>query len=314
MYACIDLGSNSFHLLIARWRNGRHEIVERFSEKVQLGERIAATSRISPGAFERGVSCLERFHNVLASYPVDYRWAVGTNALRLAHNADEFLAAASRLGFNIDVVSGVEEAALIYAGVIAGMPQDGVSQLVFDIGGGSTELVVGVGHERHQTLSMQIGCIGWRDLWFSEVPQQAGALETLLDDATTAAAETFQQAADSLAGYHWERIFASSGTVKMVDAICRQRHPGLPVSRLAVQDLKHDVLRCALDPDFELAGLRIARRDLLLPGWAVLSGLMQTVSIPSFQFSPTALREGMLHYLVESTVSHASPLSALRAG
>lgn len=316
MYACIDLGSNSFHLLIAHWRNGKHDIVERFSEKVQLGEGITASSRISPAAFDRGLACLERFRHVLASYPIEHQWAVGTNALRLADNAEEFLTAAGKLGFDIDVVSGLEEAALVYAGVMTTLPDSDGAQLVFDIGGGSTELIVGEGHQRLQTLSMQIGCVSWRDLWFQDIPTREDALRDRLHRASEAAANVFQEAADSLAGLSWQQVHASSGTAKMFDAICRQRSDfpaGQAVSREALLAMEKDILRTALDPDFQLPGLRSVRRDLLLPGWAVLTGLMQAVGISSLRFSPTALREGMLHYLVESSVNHASPLSALRA-
>lgn len=316
MYACIDLGSNSFHLLIARWRNGKHDIVERFSEKVQLGEGIAGSSRITPAAFARGIACLERFRRVLASYPIAHRWAVGTNALRLADNAGEFVAAAGRLGFHIDVVSGLEEAALIYAGVMTALPDSDKPRLIFDIGGGSTELIVGEGHQRLQTLSVQIGCVSWRDLWFQDIPTREDALRDRLHRASKAAASVFQEAADNLAGFSWQHVYASSGTAKMFDALCRQRDDfstGPAVSREALLALEKDILRTVLDPDFELPGLRSVRRDLLLPGWAVLTGLMQAIAIPSLRFSPTALREGMLHYLVRSAVSHVSPLSALKA-
>lgn len=317
MYACIDLGSNSFHLLIARQRNGKHDIIERFSDKVQLGEGIASTLRITPAAFARGLACLERFQSVLATYPVEYQWAVGTNALRLAGNADEFLAAARERGFDIDVVSGLEEAALIYAGVVSALPASDEKRLVFDIGGGSTELIVGQGHQRLLTRSMQIGCVGWRDLWFQDVPTERKALRDHLNRASDAAAAVFQEAAGDLSAHSWQRVYASSGTAKMFDAICQQRSDftaGQAVSRDALLTLESDILRTALDPDFQLPGLRSTRRDLLLPGWAVLNGLMQAAGISSLQFSPTALREGMLHYLAKSAVSHASPLSALKAG
>lgn len=319
MYACIDLGSNSFHLLIARWRNGQHEIVERFSEKVQLGEGVSANGRISPAAFQRGIVCLERFREVMAGYPVEHRWAVGTNALRVADNAADFLSAARMMGFDIDVVSGLEEAALVYAGVVSSLPPSDENRLVFDIGGGSTELIVGNGLQRLRTLSMQIGCVGWRDLWFGAMPSTGEALASHLDRAAAAAADIFAGAADQLRDVSWTSVYASSGTAKMFALVCQQ-HSALigsndtgVVSRDALELLKPDVLRTAVDPDFELPGLRQVRRDLLLPGWAVLSGLMQAVGIKQLQFSPTALREGMLHYLVEAIVSHASPMSALKA-
>jgi exopolyphosphatase/pppGpp-phosphohydrolase len=106
MFACIDLGSNSFHLLVARWHNGRHEIVERFSEKVQLGEGLATSGHINSAAFARGLACLDAFALALKRYPISHQWAVGTNALRVADNAGDFIAKAQSRGFCVDVVTG----------------------------------------------------------------------------------------------------------------------------------------------------------------------------------------------------------------
>ena len=95
MHACIDLGSNSFHLLIGEWQGGAIKIVERLSDKIQLGENISETGCISPEAFERGIACLHRFAHLMAQYPVQQYWALGTNTFRVAKNADSFVARAA---------------------------------------------------------------------------------------------------------------------------------------------------------------------------------------------------------------------------
>lgn len=316
MFACIDLGSNSFHLLIARWQYGRHEIVERFSEKVQLGEGLAINGQINPDAFARGLSCLEAFALAVRRYPIRYQWAVGTNALRVAGNADEFLTQAANRGFKIDVVSGIEEAALVYAGVVSALPPDDQTRLVVDIGGGSTELIVGQGARKLQAHSMPIGCISWRDKWFSSVPHSAEALATQLKDAANASELVFSSVAQQLASTPWDEVYASSGTAKMLSAVCSQRlMPGGPPTGVQLETLKSlepDIIAVALNPGLSLRGLKNGRRELMLPGWSVLMGFMRANSVSALNFSPSALREGMLHYLVKASESNDSPLHVLR--
>lgn len=320
MYACIDLGSNSFHLLIAHWHDGQHDIVERFSEKVQLGEGLAASGVISSEAITRGLNCLATFKHALARYPVKHFWAVGTNALRSAQNASHFLAEAKKLGFDIDVVSGYEEAALVYAGVLSALSEPDKPRLVIDIGGGSTELIVGHGHRRLQTHSMDIGCISWRDLWFGEMHGDAAALEAQLDAASDAAFAVFDGVSQSLLETPWQEVLASSGTAKMLSSVCQQS--GLNkrvnggnngVGLHALMALKPDVIRTALEPGYLLPGLKNSRRDLVLPGWAVLTGFMRALRVEELTFSPAALREGMLSYLVSAATKHESPLHVLKA-
>jgi len=303
--------------LIARWHEGSYDIVERFSDKVQLGEGLVEGGNITPQAFDRGLQCLETFRQALARYPIEKSWAVGTNALRTAANAGQFLSKAREKGFVIDVVPGLEEAALVYAGVISSLPADNTSRLVIDIGGGSTELVVGIGPKRLQSHSMAIGCISWRDTWFRTPPQTESALSQYLEDAAQAAADVFASVAGELIRTPWQEVYASSGTAKMLSAVCshnsHQQRSTPGVTLVTLQALKVDVMRTVLDPDFSLPGLKNSRRELILPGWAVLHGFMTACQISDLNFSPSALREGMLHYLAQASATGESPLHALRA-
>lgn len=317
MYACIDLGSNSFHLLIVRWRDGAHEVVERFSEKVQLGEGVSEHGIISPAAFQRGLLCLDAFALALERYPITYLWAVGTNALRVAGNAAEFILQAKVRGFNIEVVTGLEEAALVYAGVMSAMPLDSKTRLVVDIGGGSTELVIGKGLQQLQAHSLTIGCVSWRDRWFSPLPVSENLLSQRLQDAAYAAEQVFSHVADQLALSQWEEVYASSGTAKMLSAICAQKYPDSANAALVelnmLTALKGDIVTLGLNPARALPGLKNSRKELLLPGWAVLMGFMRANKINSLHFSPAALREGMLHYIIKAREVSDSPLHVLRA-
>ena len=300
MHACIDLGSNSFHLLIGEWKQGKIEIVERLSEKVQLGENVRQTGRISPAAFERGLACLRRFADLMAQYPLQQYWALGTNTFRVTDNAEAFIASAGRIGIEISVISGVQEAVLIYAGVITELPSSDIHRLVVDIGGGSTEVIVGSHHQRLLTDSLLIGSVSWRDHFFSDVGPDTESILLAMDAGRQAAIEVFAAIAPGVARCGWKQAYASSGTVKMLAAICQEQgDPAGIVSLNALRDLK-PLLAYTIAEHEELAGLKEARRDLLLPGWCVLSGLMEAYQVPFVQFSSTALREGMLDFMVRN--------------
>lgn len=300
MHACIDLGSNSFHLLIGEWKQGKIEIVERLSEKVQLGENVRQTGRISPAAFERGLACLRRFADLMAQYPLQQYWALGTNTFRVTDNADAFIARAGGIGIEISVISGVQEAVLIYAGVITELPSSDIHRLVVDIGGGSTEVIVGSHHQRLLTDSLLIGSVSWRDHFFSDVSPDTESILLAMDAGRQAAIEVFAAIAPGVARCGWKQAYASSGTVKMLAAICQEQgDPAGIVSLNALRDLK-PLLAYTIAEHEELAGLKEARRDLLLPGWCVLSGLMEAYQVPFVQFSSTALREGMLDFMVRN--------------
>ena len=301
MYACIDLGSNSFHLLIAQWQDSQSHIVERFSNIVQLGEGVPLTGEISPAAFTRGIDCLQDFVQVMGQYPVKQYWALGTNALRLARNAPEFLQRARELGMEISVISGIQEAILVYAGVLSGLPREDTTRLVIDIGGGSTELIVGRQERRLATQSLPVGCVSWRDRYFADVSKDAAAMEARLDKAANEAAAVFASVRKEIMRNPWTEVYASSGTAKMLAAVCQQKgYAKGEISLEALDTLKSDVLTCAADASLLLPGLKDRRKDLLMPGWAVLTGMMRTYDLKSLKFSPTALREGMLDCMMRN--------------
>ncbi len=300
MHTCIDLGSNSFHLLIGEWEDGRIQIVERLSEKVQLGENVNSTGRISPEAFERGLSCLHRFKLLMKQYPVQRYWALGTNTFRVAENADEFVQAAKVKGIDISVISGMQEAVLIYAGVITALPVTDTHRLVIDIGGGSTEIIIGKKHERLLTESMTIGSVSWRDRFFSLENPSVEALLQQMDKGVEAARDVFDSIAPAVKRANWEEAFASSGTMKMLAYICEAHGYGEKQIQLAALHALKTKIAESIANTTELPGLKERRRDLLLAGWCILVGLMESYQVETINFSATALREGMLDFMVKN--------------
>ncbi len=300
MHACIDLGSNSFHLLIGEWDEGKIKIVERLSEKVQLGENVGRSGEISPAAFTRGVNCLKRFKLLMRQYPLEQYWALGTNTFRVAKNSDSFITAAKEIGIDISIISGVQEAVLIYAGVISDLPVSDVHRLVIDIGGGSTEIIVGCHHDRLLTESLAVGSVAWRDRFFGNEFANAEELVAAMNKARTAASEEFGKSSAGVQKVGWQEAHASSGTVKMLANICNGLgYPAAEISLSALHNIQDVVAKTILEGG-SLDGLKESRRDLLLPGWSVLTGLMEAYGVESLRFSATALREGMLDFMVKN--------------
>ena len=300
MYACIDLGSNSFHILIAEWIGGRIEIVERSSESVQLGADVRKTGSISPAAYNRGLSCLQHFKTLMDEYPLEQYWALGTNTFRVTNNAQNFMQAARDIGIEISPISGLQEAVLIYAGVITSLPASDNHRLVIDIGGGSTEIIIGHKHNLLLTQSMAIGSVAWRDKFFSPKTSDRLFLKMQLDAATAASKAVFDGISIGVKKAGWKEVYASSGTIKMLAAIC-QAH-GFEKGEIelaALQTLKPQIIT-AISGGGDLPGLKERRRDLLLPGLAVLVGLMQSYTVDRINFSAAALREGMLDFMVKN--------------
>lgn len=300
MHACIDLGSNSFHLLIGEWDQGRIKIIERLSEKVQLGENVRATGEISPEAFTRGIDCLKRFKELMIQYPLEHYWALGTNTFRVTSNAQEFLAAAEKIGIHISIVSGVQEAILIYAGVISSLPLNSHSRLVIDVGGGSTEVIIGKQHDRLFTESLAIGSVAWRDRFFAEQTDDAEVLVEQMTKGKQAARQVFDAVRPGLLRIGWDEAYASSGTMKMLASVCAGQGYGEGKIKLKAMLQMQEKLASTIANKATLDGLKETRRDLLLPGWCVLTGLMESYGVRKIIFSPTALREGMLDFMVKN--------------
>ena len=300
MHACIDLGSNSFHILIGEWKKGRITVVERLSEKVQLGENVASSGNISQQAYQRGMACLHRFKLLMRQYPITNYWALGTNTFRQANNSDDFIKAAQKIGIDIAVITGVQEAVLVYAGVISALPVSDSHRLIIDVGGGSTEVVVGKQHERILTESLAVGSVAWRDKFFQTASFSRSHLLMQMERGAEEAAKLFHGVAPGVSRATWDQAYASSGTMKMLASICEEHGFGKKqISLEALKQLKEKMADHVTTGE-ELPGLKERRRELLLPGWCIAKGLMQAFEVTEINFSATALREGMFDFLVKN--------------
>src|SRR5579863_361942 len=220
--AAVDLGSNSFHMVVARYTHGQLVIIDRLREMVRLAAGVAENGRIDKEAAARALSCLQRFGQRLRDMRADSVRVVGTNALRLAHRKQAFLERAREaLGHPIEIISGMEEARLIYGGVAHTMPSEPGKRLVVDIGGGSSELVIGDGLTPLEMESLQMGCVSVSERFFRD-----GKISTKrIERARMAARLELEPVQAAFRRRGWEHSAGSSGTVRAIGEAIRELDP-----------------------------------------------------------------------------------------
>jgi exopolyphosphatase/guanosine-5'-triphosphate,3'-diphosphate pyrophosphatase len=294
--AAVDLGSNSFHLQIGRVVDGQIYPLDAVREVVRLGAGLTAEKRIDRATQAGAFEALAKFAERLRGFPRQAVRAVGTNALRVAKNAPQFLREARQiLGFPIEVISGREEARLIYLGVAHSMPAAAHRRLVMDVGGGSTEFIIGTGLDSQLTESLYMGCVSYSLKYFAE-----GRVDKSRMKAAEIAAR--QELAGIVHAYRatgWDEAVASSGTARSIENILRENgfaEEGLTregLERLRSLLLKHE----KADPD-RIAGLRPNRAAVLPGGLAIISAAFDALGVERMKVSDGALRHGVLYDLL----------------
>ncbi len=313
--AALDLGSNSFHMIVAaRVEQGRLRIVDRLQEMVRLGSGLDAKGRLTPAARTRALACLARFGERLRGLPHGSVRAVGTNTLRRMHNAESFLDAAKKvLGHPIEIIAGREEARLIYQGMAHSWPDDGRARLVVDIGGGSTELIIGQGLEAITTESLYMGCVSLTDSYFADGVISEKAMRHAM---TAARLELRPVEAQFLQG--WETAIGTSGTIRAVRAVLRgQGWTDGTITAGALDRLRGALIAARRVHHFKLSGLSEERAPVFAGGVAILLATFQALGVERMQVADGALREGLLHDLVgrlrhEDVREHAVSVLARR--
>lgn len=294
--AAVDLGSNSFHMVIARVVDGHLQVMDRMRERVQLAAGLSADGALSPEAEARALACLERFGQRLLGMTPDRVRAVGTNTFRKARNRRVFLRRAeSMLGHTIEVIPGREEARILFRGVAHDLPSIDGRRLVIDIGGGSTECILGAGEEAQRMDSLQMGCVAYTERFFPD-----GKITR----------ERFKRASLSarLELEPIERIFrrmgfaeavGSSGTVTSIESMLRAvPGPYEGITLLGIKLLRDAMIAQGSIDKLELPGLTPDRRNVIVGGLAILHAAFKSFEIPRMRASKSALREGLLLELV----------------
>lgn len=291
--AAVDLGSNSFHMMIARVRSGQLEVIDRLKERVQMAAGFDKENNLTEEAMTRGLQCLERFGQRLRDLDsVDVR-AVGTNTLRKAKNAGAFLdRAEAALGHPIDVISGHEEARIVYLGVAHSLADDTGRRLVIDIGGGSTEFIIGERFEPRRVQSVHIGCVSHTLRFFPDGKLRREAFR----EATTAARVEFETFEREFRRTGWVSAVGSSGTVTAIDELLRANGWGADgITRAGLRQLREHLIAAGRVSKLSLPGLSPERTNVLAAGLSILQGAFKSLKIDRMSVSTGAMREGLLY-------------------
>jgi exopolyphosphatase / guanosine-5'-triphosphate,3'-diphosphate pyrophosphatase len=294
--AAVDLGSNSFHMVVARYTHGQLVILDRLREMVRLGAGLESDGRLNKDVAARAIACLERFGQRLRDMRPDSVRVVGTNVFRRAKRKETFIERAREaLGHPIEIVSGIEEARLIYSGVSHTMPAGPGRRLVCDIGGGSTEIVIGEGLQPLELESLQIGCVRISEEFFAD-----GRLsQKRMQRARVAARQAIEPYQAAFRRRGWDEAVGSSGTVRAIGDSIRELDPaatdigadGLERIIRELGDVEHirDLKLNALDDDRKLS---------FAGGVAILAEVFEQLGIESMKVADGAMREGLLYDLL----------------
>ncbi|HTQ03645.1 MAG TPA: Ppx/GppA phosphatase family protein [Polyangiaceae bacterium] len=294
--AGVDLGSNSFHMIVARVAEGELRVIDRLRERVRLASGLDAAHRLSDEAMERGIACITRFGQRVRELPLGAVRAAGTNTLRQAKNAALFLErAAAALGHPIDVIAGREEARLIYLGVAHGVPNDAGRRLVIDIGGGSTECILGEGFEPVATESMFMGCVSYSTRFFPDGALSRDAFRR----AQTAAALELQSIERTYRRLGFGPCYGSSGTVLAIaELVEKSGFSTGGITRKAMKKLRAALCEAGQVRNLGLPGLDPERAQVLPGGLAILLAATKSLGVERVNPAQSALREGLLYDLV----------------
>ena len=294
--AAVDLGSNSFHMIVASTTDDDFRVIDRMREVVRLAAGLDAQNNLTAAAIARALSCLEQFGERIRDLPSGAVRIVGTNTLRKARNAGNFITRAeAALGHPIDIISGHEEARMIYLGVAHGLDDAAEQRLVIDIGGGSTEFILGRRFDPSYTESVHLGCVSHSEAYFAD----GRITEASMRSAEIAARQELETFEFSYRRHGWQSVIGASGTILAVREIVLQEgwsQEGITVDSLAA--LRRAMIEAGHIDKLSLKGLTDERRVVIAGGIAILSAAFAALNIEFMRVSDRALREGLLYDLL----------------
>lgn len=294
--AAIDLGSNSFHMVVAKVSsNGELRVVDRLKEMVRLAGGLDSENRLSEASQERAINCLRRFGERIHGFPRSAVRAVGTNTLRKARNAGPFLDRVDQaLGYPAEIIAGREEARLVYLGVTHSLGSSDERRLVVDIGGGSTELIIGHGYDPHLTESLYMGCVSMSSRWFKNGQITARNWSKAITTARLELAplvETYQRMG-------WDYAVGASGTIKAAERCIKDLGLDATITLQGLYQLRDQMIHGGQIDKLKLPGVSQARLPVFPGGVVVLQAVFEALGIEHMETTTGALREGVLNDLV----------------
>lgn len=295
--AAVDLGSNSFRLQVARVVEDQIYPLDSLKETVRLGAGLTADKFLDEDSQQRALASLKRFSERLRGLPVHAVRVVGTNTFRVAKNSAAFLSLAEQtLGFPIEVIAGREEARLIYLGVSHSLPVSPSQRLVVDIGGGSTECIIGKGYEPLHMESLYMGCVSYSKRFFPDGKITKAAMQ----QAELAASMELQTIKLKFSGHHWQEAIGSSGTARaLADLLEQNGWSDADITANGLAQLRAAMIKAGEFNKLDiLPGMKSDRIPVLPGGIAIMSAVFSELGIQQMKVADTALREGVLYDLL----------------
>lgn len=292
MFAAVDLGSNSFRLHVGHHDGNTIRIIKSAREPIRLGAGLDEHGMLTPQAMRVATESLARFATVLGAYQLDAVRVVATNTLRIAGNSADFLPMAEKaIGYPIEIISGEEEGRLIYLGVACALDNPGERRLVLDIGGGSTEVIVGKGLDILAVESFSTGTVRQSDGFFL-----GGRIdEANFDAAIISARGYFEDAVPLYKNHVWDMAYGSSGTLRSIsEAIARNGLGDGTLTLPSLNALRQRLIGFGHVDAIQLAGMKPDRAPVLVGGLAILMAVMQEMDISKMLPIEAGLRLGVM--------------------
>lgn len=294
-YTIIDLGSNSFHMLTVTKQANGFNVVSKHKQKVRLAAGLNGDKQLDQATMEKGWACLKNFRLLLDQIQPSSILITATAALRIAANNQLFLTTAEQILLHpINLISGIQEAETIFKGVSYTEETD-KELLVLDIGGASTELVLGQGNKVHVANSLNIGCVTWLSHYFADNLLN----EYNFNNAINAARQVISTVKPLYIKFTWEQTLGASGTIQAINEINQVQHLDDSISIKLLQQIKMQCIACKTIKDLNIVGLDESRTPVFASGLAILIAIFESLNIHSMQRSNGALREGLISMMFD---------------
>ncbi len=293
--AAIDLGSNSFHMIVVNIIDGQIQVIDQIKEMVRLGEGLTEEKELRTHVRLRAIACLQRFGQRLRNQPEGSVRAVGTNTFRQIRDQQFLKAAQQALGHPIEVIAGREEARLIYLGVAHGLAAKTGRRLVIDIGGGSTELILGETFTPIERESLHMGCVTISQQFFTH----GQITQKNMEEAIIACSLQLRPIRTRFNRCHWHSAVGSSGTIKAIrEVVINAGWSDDGISHPSLEKLKDLLIKKGSIQKIQLKGLSEQRRPVFVGGVAILLALFRSTEIERMRVSSKALREGLIYEML----------------
>ncbi len=300
--AAVDLGSNSFHMIVCSLTNGKLQTLDRIKEMVRLASGLDKHNHLDAKTQERALGCLQRFGQRIRNFPPESVRIVGTSALRIAKNSQQFLDKAEKaLNHPIHIISGIEEARLIYQGVAHSLGSKANLRLVMDIGGGSTEYIIGSGDTPQVKESTPMGCVLVSNAFFKDGKLSKSAFT----QATLFAEQQLEPLQKQFHRRNWDEAIGASGSLRSIDKVLKAKNwSNNGITREGLELLVAHINQCTHVDELNLPDLDPERLPVFPGGLAIIYATFKSLGIEQMTVSDGALREGLIYDLLGRLYDH----------